>query len=178
MCIALRKFYLLNQMCRTRKVLVSVYHALIGSRLCYGIACWGGSYSSTIYPIIILQKRFVRLVAAKERLEHTWPIFVDLKILPLRHLYIFKVLRMFFIRSSAFSIVRDLSYNLRRNQVVYVPKSHITAHQMFYSSVAPRLFNILNYRIGNFSTCRQFLNNLKKWLLDQENSEDLLKVII
>lgn len=170
----LRKFYLLKQLCRSGKVLVSVYHALIGSRLCYGITCWGGTYSSTIYPVVILQKRFMRLISAKDRLDHTWPIFINLKTLPLRHLYIFKVLKMFFIRSSAFSVDREAGYNLRRVPAAYVPKSHFTSHQMFYSSVAPRLFNLINSKIENFSTLGQFLTKLKIWLLLQENADELL----
>jgi hypothetical protein len=175
--ISLRKFYLLNQLCGSNKILVNVYHALVGSRISYGITCWGGTYSTTLYPIVIFQKRFIRLISKKTRFEHTWPLFVEMKILPLRHLYIFKVLKMFYIRSSAFSITRQPSYNLRRYQVVSVPKSNLNIHQIFYSSFAPRLFNIISYKIGDFTTQREFLKKLKKWLFEQEAVDKILKIV-
>lgn len=175
--ISLRKFYLLNQMCHRNNVLVNVYHALVGSRLCYGLTCWGGTYNSTLYPLSIFQKRFIRVISGMGKFEHTWPAFVSMKILPLRHLYIFKVLKMFFIRSTSYSTTRKMNYNFRKNEVVFVPKSYLTAHQIFYSSVAPRLFNIIKYKLTVFNNVNQFLNKLKVWLLGQESADYLLKII-
>lgn len=54
--ISLRKFYFMKQLCNISSVLVNIYHALIGSRLSYGITCWGGTYGSTLYPVLIVQK--------------------------------------------------------------------------------------------------------------------------
>lgn len=172
---SLRKFYLLKQVCPA-KVLISVYYALVNSRISYGITCWGGAYSSILYPITIAQKRLIRLISNKGKLEHSWPIFLELKIFPIRHLYIFKVLKVFFIRSTAFSITRNPVYSLRKYNIVHVPKSSITAHQIFYSSVAPRTFNLINSKLGDFSTCFQFLVQLKNWLFLQENVEFLIKI--
>lgn len=173
--ISLRKLYLLQKLCSSR-ILINVYHALVNSRLSYGIVCWGGTYTSTLYPIVIVQKRLVRLIAKKGRLDHSWPIFLSLRILPLRHLYIFKVLKMFFIRSTAFSITHTPIYNFRKYHVVPVPRSNVTAHQIFYSSVAPRIFNTINSKLGDFSTCNAFLVELKRWLFSQETVDSLVKV--
>jgi hypothetical protein len=173
--LSLRKFYLLRHLCPV-KVLCCIYHALVGSRISYGIACWGGAYASTLYPVITLQKRFVRIISGKDRFEHAWPLFVSLKIFPLRNLYVFKVLKMFFIRSSSYCIKRTCMYNLRRQDTIFVPKSNLTLYQNFYTCSAPRLFNKIKLEIGNFFTDRHFFSKLKNWLFTQENIYDYLRI--
>lgn len=118
----------------------------------------------------------MRLISGKGKFEHAWPIFVALKVLPLRHLYIYKVLRIFFVRSTSFLIERESNYNLRMNEAVLVPRSYLTAHQMFYSSVATRLFNMLDSNIYINKTKKQFLKSLKIWIFGQENVDCLIRV--
>lgn len=117
---------------------------------------WGGTNNLTLYPNLIIQKRFIRLISpAKTICDYSWPIFSELKVL-LRHLYILKVLRMFYNRSSAFSDLYEKIYYLRRNQIAHLPKSNLTAHQMSYSSLAPRLFYIVVFQVVHFPTKIKF----------------------
>ena len=49
--------------------------------LTYGIVIWGNTYKSTLYPIVTLQKRAVRIITFSNFDEHSSPLFYRLKIL-------------------------------------------------------------------------------------------------
>lgn len=172
---SVRTFYLLRSLCPT-KVLVKVYHALVGSRLSYGLVCWGGTYVSTLYPIIVLQKSFIRILSNAHITEHSWPLFINLKILPIRNLYIFKVLKLFYTRSSANLFGENIRYQLR-NLLVEVPKPNLTFFKHFYIYNAPRLFNLISFKIEKRETNFLFLINLKKVLFTLTDCEELLNTM-
>jgi hypothetical protein len=177
LCSLLHKFYLLRNVC-PESVLLYVYHALVSSRLNYALSCWGGTYVSSLQPIVILQKAFVRIILKKRRTEHTWPLFGKLKILPLRHSYVLKILRIFYLRhaNDHYTVINTDSYSLRSLNSVYVPRPKLTLYRHFYSFNAPRIYNITLHYIIDKNTVSQYINNLKKWLCTVENVEYLLQV--
>lgn len=58
-----------------------LYNALVLPYLSYCIVVWGSNYESTLQPIILAQKRAVRLIVGTGRFSHTSPLFRDLKVL-------------------------------------------------------------------------------------------------
>ena len=72
----------------TTEILTSIYYAIIYPFLLYGITVWGTACNTCIAPILILQKRFVRLATYNDTypdvpgpLSHTISLFHRLKIL-------------------------------------------------------------------------------------------------
>ena len=65
----------------TPKVLTQLYNSLIYPYLTYGIIIWGNTYKSTLYPIVTLQKKAVRIITFSNFNEHSSPLFYRLKIL-------------------------------------------------------------------------------------------------
>ena len=65
----------------TPKVLTQLYYSPIYPYLTYGIVIWGNTYKSTLYPIVTLQKRTVRIITFSNFDEHSSPLFYRLKIL-------------------------------------------------------------------------------------------------
>ena len=55
--------------------LVQVYYSIIYSFLTYGIIVWGNTYSSNLLPLIILQKKAIRIITFSDFRAHTSPIF-------------------------------------------------------------------------------------------------------
>ena len=49
----------------------------------YGIIAWGNTYSTTLQPLFILQKRAIRLMTFTSFHEHSSPIFRKLNIIKL-----------------------------------------------------------------------------------------------
>lgn len=80
----LRNFYYLRNVCST-ELLTKIYYGIFHSRLQYGIACWGGTYFNRIQPLLILQKHVLKRICWKSRRYPSFPLFRDLKILPVRH---------------------------------------------------------------------------------------------
>ena len=64
-------------------VLSYLYYALIYPFLIYGIIAWGNTYSTTLQPLFILQKRAIRFMTFTIFYEHLSPIFRKLNIIKL-----------------------------------------------------------------------------------------------
>ena len=96
---AARIIYLLRGLCPV-SVLKMVYYALVMAKLEYGLSCWGGCYPTTLNPLFVQQKMILRTLLRKSRNESSWHLFKSSNILPLKHLYVYKVLRIFFKRSA------------------------------------------------------------------------------
>jgi hypothetical protein len=97
---AVYKFYNLKQFCPVATLRI-LYHALVESVIMYGISCWGGVYFSNIEHLYIAQKRIVKLIYNYSKTTPSIPLFREVKLLPLRYLYVYKVLKMFFVRSNS-----------------------------------------------------------------------------
>ena len=67
-------------------ILKSLYYALIYPYLTYCLVVWGNTYSSSINPLFILQKKIVRLITFSHYKDHTNPLFINLKIVKLHDL--------------------------------------------------------------------------------------------
>uniref|UniRef100_A0A1B6MSN0 Reverse transcriptase domain-containing protein n=1 Tax=Graphocephala atropunctata TaxID=36148 RepID=A0A1B6MSN0_9HEMI len=171
--ITVRKFYFLRDLC-PKNILVMLYRALVESRLGYALSCWGGTYISTLTPIITLQKHIVRLITKKAKHEHSRPIFLELNLLPFRNLYVYKVLKIFFVRSIANKINPIKNYQLRNTTSVPLPKPNLTLYKHFYTYNAPRLFNQTFSFITPNNDKLHFLSYLKRWLVQKEDIEILL----
>ena len=70
------------------KLLTSVYYAIIYPFLIYGVVIWGNAGITLLNPLLILQKKFVRMATFNDRLlssigqlVHTPPLFHKLKLL-------------------------------------------------------------------------------------------------
>lgn len=175
----LRIFYFLNHLCpiETKREL---YFALVQSRIEYGILLWGGTYITRLKPIIVQQKRFVRIVLNKSFTESSHPIFMNLKVLPLRHLFIYKVLRIFYARSgNTITNVNEYRQRLRSTNNIFVPKPTNTFYTKSISFLAPTIINRLPIDLKQIKSNSLFLKKVKLWLLPLDDSAvgELLNVI-
>jgi hypothetical protein len=171
MNMALKKFYYLRQICNL-PVLKNVYYSLINSKLQYGLSCWGGTYITNLKPVYVAQKKIMRLVMSVRSNENSFPLFQKSGILPLRHLYVYRVLRIFFFRGgNTLSNINAPRHGLRLRNRVPVPKPNNEAYKRFYNYCAPTLFNLLPIQITSVKKIKQFLREVKAWLLSLDNIE-------
>ena len=63
-----------------------LYYSLIYSHLSYGIIIWGNTYTSTLQPLFILQKRVLRIMTFANYDSHSSPIFRQLELLKINDL--------------------------------------------------------------------------------------------
>ena len=64
-----------------KKQLLLLYNALILPYFTYCLVIWGSNYESTLQPVILLQKRAIRLISGVGRIAHTTPLFREMKVL-------------------------------------------------------------------------------------------------
>ena len=71
-----------------KDTLVTLYYSMIYPYLSYCIHIWGSAYYCHLKDLTIMQKRIVRVVSGVPPLSHTESLFTDLKILPIRGIYV------------------------------------------------------------------------------------------
>ena len=143
------------------------YNGLIFPFLSYNITVWGGTYPTHLNPLIILQKRFIRLMADADRLAHTTPLFHQLKILKLNDIFrYFTSVQMF--KSINLGLFANEHQHFTRNRDLARPLYHrLTSTQHSFTHNGPKIWNELPYDIRSIDSLRLFKKKLKQFLLNQ-----------
>ncbi len=107
------------------------------------------------------------------RTDHSAPLFKELKILPLKNLFIFKVLRIFFDKSEGGNAyVNSRTRELRNRKDAIIPRPNLTIFKKFYLYLAPKFFNLLPFNIKvcfNNNNKMQFIHLLWEYLIERED---------
>lgn len=170
---------------KARKVLnqstcLSLYYAFVHPYLSYCVEVWGSTYTSTLCPIVTLQKKAIRVVAATRFLEHSGPLFDELGVQKFSEIYTFSALVFiyrhfchllpsifdgFFVRNHE---VRDVS--TRQSELYRAPFVRLTTSQFFVRYRAVVLWNLYAERLNVLSIVslccfkrrlRAFLRNIE-----------------
>ena len=67
----------------TKEALMLVYHALVGSKLRYGLICWATANQSLLDKVNVMHNRIVTYMTYSKRCSRMWPLYSQLKVLPL-----------------------------------------------------------------------------------------------
>ena len=73
--------------CVPQDVLINLYYSLVYPYVIYCIVVWGGSLDSHLAPLVIIQKKIIRIITSQHYLAHTSPLFYETEILKIRDLY-------------------------------------------------------------------------------------------
>lgn len=175
-----RKFYHVEKFC-SLKILTMIYYGLFHSKLQYGITCWGGAYNNKIQPLLVAQKHVIRIMLKKNRRHNSFHLFKMLHILPVKHLYYYKVLKLFFQRCGYLNVIRHDGIYLRAHarNFVNIPTFMRTCFKNFYDVTAPALYNRLPANIREIRVLSTFLRESKIWLFghDHEDIKNIINVI-
>lgn len=170
----LRIFFHLKYFCPSN-TLKQIYYSLINSKLEYGISLYGGSYYSNLSPIIILQKKYIRLISNANFYEHSLPLFLGHKILPFRYLYIFKVLSVFYKLSGNSGPTVDNIHHYITRQVskscFRLPKPNCTLFKKCFVYLSVKFFNVIPNSVKISQSLSTFKKSLKDWLMSKTCEE-------
>ena len=78
----------------SENLLKMLYNSLIYPYLLYANAVWGGTYPTLLEPLLLLQKRIIRLITNQEYLAHTAPLFSKTEILKISDIHTFVLAQM------------------------------------------------------------------------------------
>ena len=78
------------------KTLTTMYYSFIYPYFNYCIEVWGKTYDIYLNKLWLLQKRAIRIISYSDYLAHTEALFKELKILPIKKVYVFSVAQFMF----------------------------------------------------------------------------------
>ncbi|GAB0095447.1 hypothetical protein DMENIID0001_108350 [Sergentomyia squamirostris] len=122
-------------------VLRGMYFACIESRLRYGVTVWGSATDAALLPVVRAQRAMLRAIIRKRRRESIFYDFSLLGIFPLKLLYQFKVLSLFYRRGGYGGYRRATSTRDGIQLTLPLPRLEVFRRSFFY--MAPKLFNAL-----------------------------------
>ena len=67
----------------SREALMLLYHGLVSSKLRYGLVCWASANKAQLNKINVVHNKIITCMAFSKRCVRMWPLYCDLKILPL-----------------------------------------------------------------------------------------------
>ena len=151
----------------TEAAMLNYYNALLLPYMSYNVIVWGGTYRTHLEPIVVQQKRIIRIIANSHFLEHTNNLFFRLKLLKFHDVY------RYFLSIYMFKTVNQGNYTIQhgvntRNRDLAQPvyqRLTITQHSIQYCG--PKIWNELPRDIRNISKLHIFKKHLKQHLLNQ-----------
>ena len=142
-----RKFF-------NRKTLQNLYHSFIFPYLIYCVEIWGSASDAHLLPLILLQKKIVRVISFSPYLAHTKEIFLKLNILPFKDLVVHRIGIQMFKNNVGFlpNAVENLftanatvhNYNTRNKHKLRAARG---IHQYVYST-----FRFVGIKVWNYIT--------------------------
>ena len=126
---------------------------LISPYITYGLSVWDQACKSYLNNILILQKRVLRFMYFAKKNEHTIPLVINAKLLPLNFLYYKTLSELMNDVSAAFAPInkRNLftkassvhSYNIRSStsENFYIKASKLEIQKNAFSRIGAKLWN-------------------------------------
>ena len=133
--------------------LLNIYQSLISPYITYGLSVWGQACKSHLNKILTLQKRALRFMYFAKKNEHTIPLFINAKLLPLNFLYYKTLSELMHDVSTASAPInicnlftktsRVHSYNTRSSTSdnFYIKASRLEIQKNAFSRIGAKLWN-------------------------------------
>ena len=96
--------------------LLSMYHSLVFPYLSYCNLAWGNTYGVHLYPLIVLQKRAIRIICCETYSAHTEPLFRKLKLLCLNDIHKYLSLEYIYKKRHLFHDFSNHGYQTRNRK--------------------------------------------------------------
>ena len=158
-------------------VLKNIYYSLIYPYYTYCNLVWGGTYDRHLEPLILLQKKAIRLISKVGYFDHTEPLFSNLKLLPVHEIYNFNCAKFIYQCKNYNSLqnfkdnIRTNSsyhdYNTRNNDSLRKPKGRLMQFNNSFMSHGIVIWNTLIDNIKNASTILSFKARLKVYIMNK-----------
>ena len=153
------------------RLLRQVYFTLIHCYLNYCVEAWGTAYNSTLHPIIVLQKRAIRIMTFSHFIAHTKELFEITDILPLNKLVFYNICQMVYKELNGLSVSNfGFSFSKTHNiSTRNASKLKISHHKTNYycqsiTHCGIKFYNILPDDIVNSCSFHIFKHKLLEWI--------------
>ena len=152
--------------------LICLYYSLIYPYFIYCNEVWGLEYSTHLRKLVTLQKRALRIISSKSRLEHTDPLFKECQILKLKDTNTFLITNFMFkfyhkdlpnIFDDMFTFNKSVHVHFtRQNKELHVPIVHSNLVQMSIRYIGVITWNKASRSMMLNCTIETFKRKLKR----------------
>ena len=67
----------------SKEAMMLVYHALVGSKLRYGLVCWATAAQCLLDKVTVIHNKIITYMTFSKRCSRMWPLYCQLNVLPL-----------------------------------------------------------------------------------------------
>ena len=137
--------------------MIKLYYSLAYPYFTYCNVVWGNAFPTHLKPLLILQKKLIRLITKSHYLEHTAPLFKSTNILPIEQMHSYLLAVHMFKKISINSINPEIfhNYNTRHCSNIQIPfhRLAISQHSVSYNCVhiwnklPPSIKNCVNLKL-------------------------------
>ena len=152
-------------------VLITLYHAHIGSLLNYCNIIWSCAYETNLLPLVRLLKRVIRNITHSEFLAHTSPLYRETKILNLPSLRNYS-LALYFLKYKIYNdnnLHRNHNYLTRHKRNLRLPEHNTRLFRQSFLCKSIEIWNDLLYEptidLNNIFSLNIFKKRVKKYLI-------------
>ena len=151
-------------------VRINLYYALFYPYLIYCNLIWGGAAKTNLNPIVLLQKKIVRIICGADYLAHTNILFFQTKILKFFDVHTFLLCLYFHKNANDFtSQSHNYSTRNRDNFVPAFQRLNLTQRSLYYA--APNAWNALPPYLKSIPKYGLFKSKLKEYLVQKYNPD-------
>ena len=150
----------------TREARMDYYYGMLYPYMTYNALVWGTTYLSHLQPLIVQQKRIIRLITDASATAHCDPLFKELGLLKITDISKFQVLvHMFRSNKNKYQVNHDL--NTRYRGLLRPSFHNLTKTQHAISYIGPLEWNKLPSEIKVSPTIKSFKKRLKAYFIEQ-----------
>ena len=160
----------------TLKISIIIYNTLALPYINYCNIVWASCSSSHLQPLISIQKKIVRIISKSRRLEHSTPIFKQLKLLKLADInflnaatFVYKSINRSICSPIHFSERTVRQYNLRQTEPLNVPFSRSSQSKRFIHIRGATIWNSLPLHVRSARTIVSFKKKIKYNFINSYN---------
>ena len=160
----------------TIDILIQVYYSIIYSLLIYGVLVWGNTYKTNIEPLVILQKKAIRVISFSPYWSHTSHIFKKLNLLKFPDIInVYTALFMLQYSQCRLPVGFDDFFPLVNNKHQY--RARLASKSTFYLPSVRTNYGIFNIRFSGpkiWNTIDETLKPLCKSVFKRKLKEHLI----
>lgn len=152
-----------------------IYHTLIYPNLMYCLTVWGNCTNVVKNPVIILQKKLVRAMCGSAYLEHTAPLFEQLKFLTFPNLityscglYVYRSINNLYATNNFQTYHNMYNTRLTAQNVLVTNFSNTNHSKQSIMCSGPAVWNQIPSEIRQIENCNTFKFNFKRHLISHQ----------
>ena len=148
-------------------ILKMIYYSIVYPYLSYCVVIWGSTFPVHVRPIVLLQKKVIRIIANAEYRSHTSILFSNMSLLKFNSIHDLSIAIFMYKNSNLPEFHLNHSY-FTRNRDQTAPlfqRLTLTQHSIYYRG--PHLWNSISESIRQSSSLPVFKTRYRKYLIDQ-----------